>query len=83
MKNKDNLSVSLNQEAVSTEEIKVMGMTCEHCKVSIETAVINLPGVISAMVDLAAKTLTITFDHNKSTLAQIKTEIEAIGFDVL
>ncbi len=79
----DNHSVPINQEVIRKEVITVKGMTCEHCKQSVETAVLSLPGVMSAMVDLSSKTLTVSFDHNKTTLARLKAEVETIGFDVV
>ena len=76
-------SESNNKEIIRKEVIKVVGMTCDHCKQSVETAVLSLPGVVSAMVDLSAQTLTVAFDHDKTTLAQLKAKVEAIGFDVV
>jgi copper chaperone len=63
--------------------IKVSGMTCNHCKQSVETAVLGLPGVMSALVDLQEGTLTVDFDHKKTTLTQLKAEVESVGFDVV
>jgi copper chaperone len=76
-------SESSNKAVIRKEVVKVAGMTCDHCKRSVETAVLSLPGVMSAMVDLSAQTLTAAFDHDKTTLAQLKAKIEAIGFDVV
>jgi copper chaperone len=80
---KNSLGVPSNKEVIRKEAIKVEGMTCEHCKQSVETAVLSLPGVMSAMVDLSAEILTVDFDHDKTTLAQLKAAVEAIGFDVV
>ncbi len=72
-----------NKDVIRKEVIKVKGMTCEHCKQSVETAVLSLPGVMSAMVDLSAKILIVDFDHDKTTLAQLKAAVETLGFDVV
>lgn len=64
------------------ETITVEGMTCGHCKSAVEKAVRGLPGVLSAEVDLAAKTLQVEFDAHKSSLAQIKQAVEDVGFEV-
>ncbi len=64
------------------EIIKVEGMTCGHCKSSVEKAVRGLPGVLAAEVNLDAKTLQVEFDHHKSSLADIKKTIQDIGFSV-
>lgn len=68
--------------APDKEIVKVEGMTCGHCKSSVEKAVRGLPGVLAAEVDLDGKMLTVEFDSKKSTLAQIKKTVEDIGFEV-
>ncbi|HWI32210.1 MAG TPA: heavy-metal-associated domain-containing protein [Microbacterium sp.] len=45
---------------MSTETYLVEGMTCGHCAGSVEREVRAVPGVASAIVDLAAKTVTVT-----------------------
>lgn len=65
------------------EVIKVEGMSCGNCKAAVEKAVRGLPGVLVAEVDLAAKTLTVQFDHHKSALKDIKQAVEETGFDVV
>ena len=64
------------------EIMQVEGMTCNHCKSSVEKAVRGLPGVLAAEVNLAAKTLAVEFDSKKSTVDDIKKTVEDIGFDV-
>lgn len=40
--------------------IKVEGMMCTHCKARVEKACKAVPGTVDAVVDLAAKTVTVT-----------------------
>lgn len=42
--------------------IKVNGMMCTHCKARVEKICKAIPGVADAVVDLAAKTVTVTGD---------------------
>lgn len=42
-----------------TETISVHGMTCENCVRHVRTALLELPGVRTAEVDLAAGSATI------------------------
>ncbi len=63
--------------------IKVDGMSCEHCVKSITKAVGALPGVASVAVDLNGKTVTVDHDSDKTTLEQIRLEIEDQGYDVV
>lgn len=44
---------------MQTEVLKVSGMTCNHCKHAVETALKDLPGVTNAMVDLAKGEVTV------------------------
>ena len=64
------------------ETIKVNGMTCGHCKASVEGALTKLAGVVSAEVSLENKEVTVDFNEEQVTVEQLKTEIEDTGFDV-
>jgi len=63
--------------------IIVGGMSCGHCKNAVEQAVGSLPGVLSAEVDLAIKTLIVEVDISKTTLVQIKEAVDEEGFTVV
>jgi len=61
----------------------VEGMSCGHCVNAVQDAVRSLPGIISANVDLATKTLMVELDTSKTTLAQIKETVDEQGFTVV
>jgi len=61
--------------------LKVEGMSCNHCKMSVEKAVKGKGG--EALVNLAEKTVTVSFDPAKTRLEHIITEIEDQGYDVI
>ena len=42
------------------KKIQVNGMMCNHCKMTVEKALSAVPGVTGAVVDLEAKTATVT-----------------------
>lgn len=63
--------------------IIVEGMHCGHCKQAVEGAVRELTGVAEAVVDLAAKTLTVVFDESAVALGDIEEAVEDQGFDVV
>lgn len=42
------------------KKIQVNGMMCNHCKMTVEKALSAVPGVTAAVVDLEAKTATVT-----------------------
>ncbi|MBC8014442.1 MAG: heavy-metal-associated domain-containing protein [Sporomusaceae bacterium] len=61
----------------------VEGMSCGHCKNAVEKAVGALPGLLSAEVDLAAKSLMVEFDASKTTLSEIKDAVVEEGYTVV
>ncbi len=63
------------------EEIKlsVTGMSCGHCKKSVETALNDLTGVKSAEVDLDAEVVSVEFDESALEESELKKAIEAAG----
>ncbi|MCL6458406.1 MAG: copper chaperone CopZ [Gorillibacterium sp.] len=63
--------------------LNVEGMSCEHCVKAITKAVGALPGVSEVSVNLNAKTVTVTNDPDKSSLDQIRLEIEDQGYEVV
>lgn len=66
----------MTQTTLSVPEIH-----CDHCKMSIESAVGALDGVTSAVVDVPARAVTVSFDA-PATLETIVTAIEDQGYDV-
>lgn len=64
------------------EVLRVEGMMCDNCKNAVEGALRGLPGVLNAEVDLAAKNVTVEYDHHKSKKEDLIHAIEDIGYDV-
>ncbi|GIU91749.1 MAG: copper chaperone CopZ [Acidimicrobiia bacterium] len=62
-------------------ELTVPGISCSHCKESIEGAVGGLTGVESVRVDVDAKTVEVVFGGN-TTAEDIVRAIEDQGYDV-
>ena len=50
------------EEKTMEKKMLVEGMSCNHCKMSVEKAIKAVPGVTDCVVDLAAKTATITLN---------------------
>ncbi|MCM0759534.1 cation transporter [Sporomusa sphaeroides DSM 2875] len=67
---------------MSQEEtiLKIEGMSCGHCKMSVEKALQAIPGVVSASVDLAKKEAHVTGTANRVALVKA---VEEAGFDVV
>lgn len=61
--------------------LQVEGMSCNHCKMTVEKAIKGLGG--EAVVNLAEKTVTVSFDSANTSLEDIITELEDLGYDVV
>lgn len=60
--------------------IKVEGMMCTHCKARVESVCKAVPGTLDAVVDLAAKTVTIS---GTPDIAAVKQAITDADFTVV
>lgn len=58
----------------------VEGMSCGHCKASVEKAVAELQA--KAEVSLEQKQVTITYDESKTSQDALREAIEDQGYDV-
>ncbi|WP_040512643.1 copper chaperone CopZ [Gracilibacillus halophilus] len=63
--------------------LNVQGMSCGHCKSSVEGALGNLDGVTSAEVDLSSGKVDVSYDDTQVTLADMREAIEDQGYDVV
>ena len=78
--------IVLNEPIVLKEEmnmetvIKVEGMMCKHCKAHVEKACKGVEGTVDAVVDLAAKNVTVT---GTADVAALKAAITDAGYDVV
>ncbi len=89
--NKLNDSKSMEQNSIDDKEerkmeeiIMVEGMSCNHCKMSVENAAKSVETVSSAVVDLGRKQLTIVLSGDSgSTVDNVKSAIRDAGFEPL
>lgn len=75
-------SCGCNSVQPSTQVLHVTGMSCEHCKKAVEKALLALPGVLAAEVDLAANTATVNYDHHRTSVADMKKAVADAGYTV-
>jgi len=62
--------------------IKVEGMSCNHCKMSVEKAAGSIGNVESPVVDLDAKELKFSFSgEESSTVESVKAAVKEAGFE--
>jgi len=73
--------IEIEEELTMETVIKVEGMMCKHCKARVEKVCKSVPGTVDAVVDLAAKTVTVTGDASIDALKQaiIDADYEVVG----
>ena len=67
---------------MTTLTISVPEIHCDHCKSSIEGALVPLTGVASARVDIPARTVTVEVEETMTNRARLVAAIEEQGYDV-
>lgn len=77
----DSVEVKTIQEEKTMETtIHVEGMMCGHCKASVEKACAGVSGCTAAVVDLGAKTVTVS---GSPDIAAVKKAITDAGYEVV
>lgn len=66
----------MKEETNMKTVIKVEGMMCGHCKARVESACKSVPGTEDAVVDLAAKTVTVTGSADPVALKKAITDAD-------
>jgi copper chaperone CopZ len=64
---------------MTTRTYSVPGISCGHCKNAIEGELAPLDGVESALVDIEAKTVTVT---GEITEADVRAAVDEAGYEV-
>jgi copper chaperone len=57
-------------------------ISCEHCKRAIEGALGELVGVSTVKVDIPTKTVHLTYDPQRVTMAKIEEVLDDTGYTV-
>jgi copper chaperone CopZ len=66
-----------------TTEIKVKGMTCGSCAVTVQKALTGTKGVKSADVSLEKNSATVIYEDTQVTEDQLRQAINKTGFQAL
>ncbi len=74
----NNLNNIASETMENQKTYNVKGMACAHCKATVEKAVAALPGVTSAIADLAKGTVEVTGTADPEA---VRSAIVAVGFD--
>ena len=60
----------------------IEGMSCDHCKMTLEKGIGGLKGVSSVKVDLDQNQAEVQFDPDEISLTDIKKKIVDLGYKV-
>lgn len=63
----------------TSQTYRVTGMSCDHCKKAVESAVAVLPGVEGVVVDLAGSSVRIEGDAEPEA---VRVAIEQAGYEL-
>lgn len=64
-------------------QLKIAGMSCNHCKMAVEKELKGLDGVDSAVVNLAEGIAQISYDPAIVSTADMQKAIEEAGYQVV
>jgi Cu+-exporting ATPase len=75
-------AAALNNGAVQKTSFKVKGMTCAACSSRVERGLTRMPGVNSALVNLATETATVEYDPAAVGPSDFVQKVEQLGYTV-
>ena len=68
--------------AVEKITFSIGGMTCASCVANIENALVKVPGVISANVNLASEKVTVEYLAGEATTPDFRQAVERVGYSI-
>ena len=80
-----NTSTQSSEEGTNTQEVtvKVEGMTCGTCPLTIKAALKRLDGVVNANVSYEDEEAKVSYEEGKVTVDEIVKTIENAGFKAI
>ncbi|WP_020531987.1 heavy metal translocating P-type ATPase [Flexithrix dorotheae] len=72
-----------NKAGLQNANVRVLGMTCASCAVSLESYLKPLDGVSDVSVNYPNQSLSLTYDKNQINLNQLKQKAGEIGYEIL
>ncbi|HUF39378.1 MAG TPA: heavy metal-associated domain-containing protein [Anaerolineales bacterium] len=66
-----------------TISLSIRGMTCASCAAHVEGGLADVPGVVSAAVNLATERANVSYISGMATMADFKKAVAATGYQVL
>jgi len=76
------MTIYLKEVSSMEKTLDVQGMSCGHCKASVEGALKKLDGVKEAEANVTTGKVDVSFDESKVNEQALKEAIEEQGYDV-
>ena len=67
---------------MNIKQLKVAGMSCQHCQRAVQDSLLALKGVNRAEANLNQGMVTVEYDEAQVNLAAMKKNIEEAGYQV-
>ena len=61
-------------------KLKITGMSCAHCQMSVEKALAKVPGVCGAVVDLKNASAEVDYDDDTATIEELTAAVAKAGY---
>src|SRR3990172_8025532 len=72
----------MSEHPAITRTLPIRGMTCASCVSHVESALKEVPGVASVMVNLGTERATVQFANGSVPVEQLVTAVRDVGYDV-
>ena len=60
--------------------LKITGMSCGHCQMTVEKALAKVPGVFGAVVDLKDASADVDYDDDTATIEDLTAAVATAGY---
>ncbi|MBF0709518.1 MULTISPECIES: copper chaperone CopZ [Bacillales] len=63
--------------------LKIEGMTCDHCKAAVTTALQELEGVSEVNVNVEEGTAKVSYNASSVSVSEMNEAVEEQGYDIV
>ena len=84
MDDESRINVKLSfREGVRRAAFKIVGMHCATCSLTVQRALLSVPGVLGADVSLANDEAVVVLDPGKVKYIDLLKAVEKAGYDII
>jgi len=64
-------------------KLKISGMSCAHCQMTVEKALAKVSGVYAAVVDLQDASAEVDYDDDTATIEELTAAVAKAGYSAI